>query len=96
MGLFSRFVSKLKGESTASALDWDELSSELLAADLGPVLTEKLIAEAKKIKGDDAERSLREILFAHLSQKSRELAPAAKPAERTEVAGERCGHPSSA
>ena len=80
MGLFSRFVSKLKGESTASALDWDELSSELLAADLGPVLTEKLVAEAKKIKGDDAEGSLREILIAHLSQKSRALAPAAKPA----------------
>ena len=80
MGLFSRFVSKLKGESTASALDWDELSSELLAADLGPVLTEKLVAEAKKIKGDDAEGSLREILIAYLSQKSRALAPAAKPA----------------
>lgn len=80
MGLFSRFVSKLKGESTASALDWDELSSELLAADLGPVLTEKLVAEAKKIKGDDAEGSLREILITHLSQKSRALAPAAKPA----------------
>jgi fused signal recognition particle receptor len=80
MGLFSRFVSKLKGESTASALDWDELSSELLAADLGPVLTEKLVAEAKKIKGDDAEGSLREILIAHLSQKSRALTPAAKPA----------------
>ena len=44
MGLFSRFVAKIKGESTASALDWDELSSELLAADLGPVLTEKVIA----------------------------------------------------
>ncbi|MFM6941512.1 MAG: signal recognition particle-docking protein FtsY [Candidatus Planktophila sp.] len=80
MGLFSRFVSKLKGESTASALDWDELSSELLAADLGPVLTEKLVAEAQKIKGDDAEGSLREILITHLSQKSRALAPAAKPA----------------
>lgn len=80
MGLFSRFVSKLKGESTASALDWDELSAELLAADLGPQLTEKVIAEAKKIKGDDAESSLREILANHLSQKSRELAPAASPA----------------
>lgn len=80
MGLFSRFVSKLKGESTASALDWDELSSELLAADLGPVLSEKLIAEAKKIKGDDAEGSLREILTAHLSTKNRALAPAASPA----------------
>mgnify|MGYP006204140267 CR=1 FL=1 len=55
MGLFSRFVAKIKGESTASALDWDELSSDLLAADLGPTLTEKVILEAKKIKGDDAE-----------------------------------------
>jgi fused signal recognition particle receptor len=80
MGLFSRFVAKLKGESTASALDWDELSSELLAADLGPTLTEKLVAEAKKVKGDDAEGSLRAILAAHLSQKNRELAPSATPA----------------
>lgn len=80
MGLFSRFVSKLKGESTASALDWDELTSELLAADLGPLLTEKVIAEARKIKGDDAEAALRQILASHLSQKNRELAPAASPA----------------
>jgi fused signal recognition particle receptor len=80
MGLFSRFLSKLKGESTASALDWDELSAELLAADLGPLLTAKLIEEAKKIKGDDAGGSLREILKSHLSQKNRELAPAATPA----------------
>ena len=80
MGLFSRFVSKLKGESTASALDWDELSVELLAADLGPQLTEKVITEAKKTKGDDAEGALREILGNHLSQKNRELTPAASPA----------------
>lgn len=73
MGLFSRFVAKIKGESTASALDWEELASELLAADLGPVLTEKVILEAKKIKGDDAEKSLREILSHHLSEKNREL-----------------------
>lgn len=79
MGLFSRFVSKLKGESTASALDWDELKAELLAADLGPLLTEKLIDEAKKIKGEDAEGSLRKILKSHLSQKNRSLAPAATP-----------------
>jgi fused signal recognition particle receptor len=80
MGLFSRFVAKLKGESTASALDWDELAGELLAADLGPQLTEKLLAEAKKIKGDDAEAALRAILASHLSQKNRELTPAAHPA----------------
>jgi fused signal recognition particle receptor len=79
MGLFSRFVSKLKGESTASPLDWDELNSELLAADLGPALTSKLIDEAKKIKGDDAEGSLREILSSHLSKKNRTLAAAGSP-----------------
>ena len=79
MGLFSRFVAKIKGESTASALDWDELSSELLAADLGPVLTEKVILEAKKIKGDDAEGALREILSNHLSKKSRALNLGASP-----------------
>ena len=79
MGLFSRFVAKIKGESTASALDWDELSSELLAADLGPTLTEKVILEAKKIKGDDAEGALREILSSHLSQKNRNLAQESAP-----------------
>jgi fused signal recognition particle receptor len=79
MGLFSRFLSKIKGESTASALDWDELSSELLAANLGPTLTQKLVEEAKKIKGDDAEGSLREILRTHLSSKNRTIAAPATP-----------------
>ena len=80
MGLFSRFVAKLKGESTASALDWVDLESELLAADLGPTLTEKIISAAKKIKGDDAESSLREILNQQFSTKSRALAAPAAPA----------------
>jgi fused signal recognition particle receptor len=76
MGLFSRFVSKIRGESTASALDWDELATELLAADLGPTLTDSLIEEGKKIKGDDAEAGLRQILVSKLSQRNRALAPA--------------------
>jgi fused signal recognition particle receptor len=79
MGLFSRFVSKIKGTSTASSLDWDELSTELLAADLGPTLTQTLIAEGKKVKGDDAETALREILTSHLSQKPRELIAQSNP-----------------
>lgn len=79
MGLFSRFVAKIKGESTASQLDWDELRGELLAADLGPALSEKLIEEAKKIKGDDAESSIREILSAHLSPADRSLAKSGTP-----------------
>lgn len=79
MGLFSRLVAKIKGESTASPLDWEELLIELLAADLGPTLSEKLVAQAKKMKGDDAENSLREILTSHLSTKSRSLAAAGNP-----------------
>jgi len=79
MGLFSRFVSKIKGTSTASALDWDELSTELIAADLGPTLTQTLIAEGKKVKGDDAEAALREILTSHLSQKPRALISGSTP-----------------
>lgn len=79
MGIFSRFVAKIKGESTASPLDWEELSAELLAADLGPQLSEKIIVEAKKIKGDDAENALRQILSAHLSDRNRDLATSSSP-----------------
>lgn len=80
MGLFSRFVAKLKGETTAVDLDWDELEGELLAADLGPTLTKKVIAQAKQIKGGDAEASLREILANHLTNKNRSLASPSTPA----------------
>lgn len=73
MGIFTRFVAKIRGTSTASNLDWDELTAELLAADLGPALTEKIIAQGKQIKGDDAQESLRVILSSYLSSKNREL-----------------------
>ena len=55
MGIFSKFISKIKGVSTADPLDWQELEAELLAADLGPSLTSSIIKDAKSIKGDDAE-----------------------------------------
>ena len=73
MGIFTRFVAKIRGTSTASNLDWDELTAELLAADLGPSLTEKIIAQGKQIKGDDAQESLRVILNSYLTSKSRDL-----------------------
>jgi fused signal recognition particle receptor len=73
MGLFSRFVAKIKGESTASTFDWEELHSELLASDLGPHLSQSIIDEAKKLPGDAAEDSLKEILRKHLSTKPRAL-----------------------
>jgi fused signal recognition particle receptor len=73
MGIFSKFISKIKGVSTADPLDWQELESELLAADLGPSLTTSIIKDAKSIKGDDALASLTEILNSKLSSKSRDL-----------------------
>jgi fused signal recognition particle receptor len=74
MGIFTRFVAKIRGTSTASALDWDELTNELLAADLGPTLTEKIINQGKQIKGDDAQEALRAILKSSLTSKNRNLA----------------------
>jgi fused signal recognition particle receptor len=73
MGIFSKFISKIKGVSTADPLDWQELEAELLAADLGPSLTTAIIKDAKAIKGDDALASLTEILNSKLSSKSRNL-----------------------
>jgi fused signal recognition particle receptor len=74
VGIFSKFVSKIKGQSTADPLDWQELESELLSADLGPTLASQVIQSAKLIKGDDAVGSLTQILMSHLSSKPRGLA----------------------
>ena len=77
MGILSKFISKIKGVSTADPLDWQELEAELLAADLGPTLTSSIIKDAKSIKGDDALASLTQILNSKLSSKSRTLSKAA-------------------
>jgi fused signal recognition particle receptor len=73
MGLFNRLVAKVRGTSTASALDWSEIEAELLSSDLGPSLVSELIVAAKKMRGDDAEEAIREILRTKFSQKSRAL-----------------------
>jgi len=73
MGLFNRLVAKVRGASTASALDWSEIEAELLSSDLGPSLVSELIVAAKKMRGDDAEEAIREILRTKFSQKSRAL-----------------------
>ena len=73
MGIFSKFVAKLKGESTADPLDWQVLETELLGSDLGPTLTSQIIQSAKLIKGGDALVSLTQILTEHLSAKPRTL-----------------------
>jgi fused signal recognition particle receptor len=73
MGLFNRLVAKVRGTSTASALDWSEIETELLSSDLGPSLVSELILAAKKMRGDDAEEAIRKILRTKFSQKSRAL-----------------------
>ena len=86
MGIFSKFVAKLKGQSTADPLDWKELEAELLAADLGPSLTAEILKSAQDLKGDDAGASLTQILNSHLSNKPRALS-AANPVSVVLVVG---------
>ena len=76
MGVFSKFVAKLKGESTADPLDWKVLEEELLAADLGPTLSTEILKSAQSLKGGDALSSLTQILNSHLSSKPRGLSDA--------------------
>ena len=73
MGLFNRLIAKVRGTSTASALDWSEIEVELLASDLGPSLVAELLTAAKKMRGDDAEGAVKELLTSKLSSKPRSL-----------------------
>ena len=72
MGLFSKFIAKIKGTNDFSPADWAELEQELLASDLGPTLTKNFLDAAKKVKSDNAELALIEILTSNLSKNSHE------------------------
>ena len=72
MGLFSTFIAKIKGTNDFSPADWAELEQELLASDLGPTLTKNFLEAAKKVKSDNAELALIEILTSNLSKSSHE------------------------
>lgn len=72
MGLFSKFIAKIKGTSSFSPADWQELEEELIASDLGPTLTRSLMELAKKVKSENAESALIQILNEQLSSRSRE------------------------
>jgi fused signal recognition particle receptor len=71
MGLFSKFIATIKGTNDFSPSDWTELEQELLSSDLGPNLTKNFLDAAKKIKSDNAEQALLEILTDNLSKSSR-------------------------
>ena len=72
MGLFSKFIAIIKGTNDFSPADWAELEQELLASDLGPTLTKNFLDAAKKVKSDNAELALIEILTSSLSKSSHE------------------------
>lgn len=70
MGLFSKFIAKIKGTNDFSPADWSELEQELLASDLGPKLTKEFLEAARKVKSENAEQALIEILTSNLSKSS--------------------------
>jgi len=72
MGLFSKFIAKIKGTNDFSPADWAELEQELLSSDVGPRLSKDFLEAAKKVKSDNAEQALIEIMTQHLSSNSRD------------------------
>lgn len=75
MGLFSRIISKLTGNEPVLQSDWDELERELLQADLGRELTQRVIESARKVNGDSPLDRISAVLDGLLSDKPRTLAP---------------------
>ena len=71
MGLFSKFIAKIKGTNDFAPADWKELEEELLLSDLGPSLTKEFLEEARKVKSENAQEALQQILSTHLSTKDR-------------------------
>ena len=73
MGIFSKFLSKIKVTDSLNKPDLDELTNELIAADLGADLAHSIIEQTRKLKSDTPEESLEAVLLSHLSQKERSL-----------------------
>ena len=71
MGLFSKFIAKIKGTNDFAPADWKELEEELLLSDLGPSLTKEFLEQASKVKSENAQEALSQILSTHLSTKDR-------------------------
>ena len=71
MGLFSKFIAKIKGTNGFAPADWKELEEELLLSDLGPSLTKEFLEQAHIVKSENAQEALSQILSTHLSTKDR-------------------------
>ena len=73
MGIFSKFLSKIKVSDLLHKPDLDELTNELIAADLGADLSQKIIDQTRKLKSETPEESLQNVLHSYLSKKPRTL-----------------------
>ena len=71
MGIFSKFLSKIKNSDLLNKTDLDDLTNELIAADLGSDLAHLIIEQTRKVKSNTPEESLHAVLLSHLSTKSR-------------------------
>jgi fused signal recognition particle receptor len=83
MGIFSKFIAKIKGENAFAPSDWQDLERELLASDIGPTLTQSLLDSAHKVKSENAQEALKATLTSYLSTQSR--APITNPEGMTVV-----------
>ena len=73
MGIFSKFLSKIKVSDLLHKPDLDELTNELIAADLGADLAHTIIEQTRKMKSSTPEESLHAVLLSHLSDKARNI-----------------------
>ena len=62
MGLFGKIIAKITGSADASAADWDELKTALLAADLGPELSNEVVAAARSVRAGSATEAITKAL----------------------------------
>lgn len=73
MGIFSKFLLKIKVTDLLNKPDLDELTNELIAADIGADLAHAIIDQTRKLKSATPEESLHTVLLSHLSKKERSI-----------------------
>ena len=73
MGIFTKFLSKIKVTELRHKPDLDELANELIAADIGADLAHAIIEQTRKLKSATPEESLQTVLLSHLSKKVRTI-----------------------
>ncbi len=73
MGIFSKFLSKIKVSELLHKPELDELTNELIRADLGAELAQAIIEQTRKLKSDTPEEALHTVLLSHLSKKPRTI-----------------------